>query len=141
MLPATEYEGRFLNDLGLLVMRLSLSILMLFHGIAKVVHGVAPIAGMLERLGVPGQLAGLVLLGEVVAPLLICLGIWSRLASLLVMATMVAAVLLAHAGDFLHLTRHGGWALELQAFYFCSALVLFLTGAGSLSLGRSGRWN
>lgn len=130
------------GDLGLLVLRLSLSSLMLFHGIAKAVHGVAPIAGMLARIGLPSQLAYLVLVGEVVAPLLIMLGVWTRLAALLLMATMLVAVLLVHAGDLLLLTRHGGWALELQAFYFFTALTLALTGAGALSLaGRKGRWN
>lgn len=39
------------TDLGLLVLRLNVGGLMLFHGIHKAVHGVDGIAGMLTALG------------------------------------------------------------------------------------------
>jgi putative oxidoreductase len=38
--------------------------------------------------------------------------------------------------------KTGGWALELQGFYFFTALAVALLGAGRYSMGGiSGRWN
>ena len=42
------------SDLGRLVLRLALGILVLMHGIAKLRGGVGPIEGMLEGAGLPG---------------------------------------------------------------------------------------
>jgi len=42
----------------------------------------------------------------------------------------------------LSLDQSGGYALELQAFYLFSALVIALIGAGRYSMGgERGRWN
>jgi putative oxidoreductase len=40
------------------------------------------------------------------------------------------------------MTKTGGWALELQGFFFFTAVAVALLGAGSYSIGgRSGKWN
>jgi putative oxidoreductase len=55
---------------------------------------------------------------------------------------MVVAVLLVHTGQFFGLSQTGGWALELQGFYFASAIVVALLGAGRYSVGGlAGKWN
>lgn len=130
------------EQLGKLILRLTLAGLMLFHGIAKLIGGVDPIAGMLTNAGMPPQLAYLVLVGEILAPLLILAGVWTRMAALVIALNMAVAVLLAHRADLLKMTSHGGWALELQAFFLFTALAIALLGAGRYSMaGQSGRWN
>lgn len=54
-----EIKNDFLrnNDLGLLLLRLSVGGLMLFHGIHKLVYGVGFIGGMLAQLGLPSFIA------------------------------------------------------------------------------------
>ena len=58
-------------DLGILISRISLGVLMLFHGSAKLLYGLDFIKGILAQAGVPSFIAYGVILGEVVAPILI----------------------------------------------------------------------
>ncbi len=44
-------------DIGKLVLRLALGIMILLHGIHKLQHGVGGISGMVEGVGLPGFLA------------------------------------------------------------------------------------
>ncbi|NTU59690.1 MAG: DoxX family protein [Deltaproteobacteria bacterium] len=129
------------DDAGKLVLRLVLGGLMLFHGTHKLLHGIAPIVGMVTSHGLPALFAYGVLVGEVVAPILILAGYYARLGGLLVVVNMVVAVLLAHAGQLFALAPSGGWQLELQAFYLFSGLLVFLFGAGRYSLRSKGRWS
>jgi putative oxidoreductase len=69
------------------------------------------------------------------APLLLIFGLWTRPAAIIVAINMVVAVLLVHAGQLGELTRNGGWALELQGFYFFTAVAVALLGAGRFSAG------
>src|SRR5690606_35879675 len=105
------------DDLGKLVLRLALGILLLLHGVAKLLNGIGPIEGMLVARGMPAFFAWAVYLGEVAAPLLLIFGLYTRLGGLLVLLNMVVAVLLVHTGHFFELGNSGGWRLELQALY------------------------
>ncbi|HYD60757.1 MAG TPA: DoxX family protein [Noviherbaspirillum sp.] len=130
------------DDLGKLILRATLAILILFHGVAKLIGGVGHIAGMLEKIGLPPALAYLVLVGEVLAPVLILIGAWTRLAALVVAGNMVVAIGLVHMGELMTLTKTGGWALELQGMFLFSAIAVALLGAGRYSLGGvNGRLN
>jgi len=134
-----------LDATGKLVLRLSVGILLLLHGIAKVKGGVGFIEGMLVGKGLPAFFAWGAYVGEVLAPVLVILGIYARLGGLLIVAQMVAAILLVHVGMG-HLTQinaqGGGWALELQGLFLFGGLVIALIGAGRFSLGGTyGKWN
>ena len=125
------------NDaLGKLVLRLTVGILMLFHGVSKVLHpGTLDfIGGALTGAGLPAVLAYGVYLGEIIAPLMIILGVQARLGGLIVVINMVFAIMLVHTGDLFSLTEHGGWRLELQGFYlFCGLAIMFL-GSGRMAI-------
>jgi len=109
------------------ILRTVLALLLLFHGWAKISGGVGWLVGVLEKTGVPGFFAYAVYLGEVLAPLLLLAGLFVVPAALLVMINMAVTVVLMHQSQLLTLNSSGGWALELQAFYFVSALVVLLT--------------
>lgn len=129
-------------DLGKLILRLSLGGLVLLHGIAKIAQGPGGIVSLVENAGMPAAVAYLVYVGEVLAPLLVILGLWTRPAAVLIAINMAFAVGLAHRDVLTSLTKSGGWALELQAMYFFSALALALIGAGRFSVGGTrGRFN
>lgn len=130
------------DDLGKLLLRLTLGVLILLHGIAKLTGGVEGIVGMVEKIGVPGAFGYLVYVGEVIAPLLVILGLWTRLAALVTAINMVVAVALVHSDELVALTKQGGWALELQGMFFFVALAIALLGAGRFSIGGvRGRFN
>ncbi len=124
------------DDIGKLILRLTLGVLVLLHGINKLIHGTGPIIGLVEAAGFPGALAYLVYVGEVLAPLLLILGLWARIGAALIGINMVVAILLVHTGDLMQLTQNGGWALELQGMYLFTALALTLMGPGPLTAIR-----
>jgi putative oxidoreductase len=121
------------NDaLGKLILRLTLGGLMLLHGIAKINKPgtVDYIGNVLSDVGFPSALAYGVYVGEIIAPLMVILGVYCRIGGLVIVVNMIFAILLMHSGDIFSLTKHGGWAIELQAFYLlCGAAVMFL-GSG-----------
>jgi putative oxidoreductase len=129
---------RVASDLGKLVLRLTLGGLMLFHGVAKIAAGAAPILALVAKAGFPPALGYLVFVGEIAAPLLLVIGLWTRAAAAVMAINMVVAVLLVHTAQFGEIGKTGGWALELQAFYFFTALAIVLLGAGRFSVGGEG---
>jgi putative oxidoreductase len=129
-------------DAALLILRVVLGLLILLHGVSKLPPPPEFLASALSERGLPAFVAYGVYLGEIVGPILIIVGIWTRVGAVLIVANMVVAVLVAHAGDLLHLNKQGGYALELQAMYLFTAVALALTGAGRYSVGgRYGPFN
>lgn len=129
------------DALGKLLLRLTLGGLMLVHGLWKVFNGADGIYRMVGAAGLPTAIGHLVYVGEVLAPALVLIGLFTRPAALVIAFNMVVALLLVHTSQFFALTKSGGWALELQAFYLLTALVIALLGAGPLRVGKPAtRW-
>ena len=125
------------DAMGKLILRLALGVLLLLHGISKVMNPARTLEtmnGLLAAAGLPSYVAYGVFIGEVLAPILIILGIYSRTGGLIVVINMIFAVLLAHAAQLLSLTKTGGWALELQGFYLLTGLALFFLGSGRIAV-------
>lgn len=120
------------DDMGKLVVRLTLGVLMLFHGISKVLHpgSLDFISSNIAAHGLPGALAYAVYIGEILAPLMLIFGFHARTGGLLVVINMLVAIALVHTGDLLSLTDHGGYRLELQAFYLFGGLAMMFMGSG-----------
>jgi len=119
-------------DVGKLIVRLSVGGLMLFHGIAKIMHpgSLDFIGGMLAGFGLPAILAYGVYIGEVAAPLMVIVGYRTRVGGLIITVNMLFAIVLAHTGDLFSLSEHGGWMVELQMFYLLSAIAVVFLGSG-----------
>ena len=131
-----------MTDTGKLVLRLVLGVLILLHGISKVMNGIDPILAGVTQAGLPQAFGYLVYVGEVLAPILIIVGFLTRPAALVIMINMLFAIYLVHTSQFFTLGKTGGWALELQGMYLFTALAIALLGAGRFSLGgTANRWN
>ncbi len=129
-------------DVGLLLLRLAVGGLMLFHGIDKLIHGIAPYKDLLMKKGLPALLAYGIPLGEVVAPILIVVGLWTRVSSLLIVFTMLMSVYLAFGMEAFTLNQFGGLTIELNLLYLFGALCLFFTGPGTISVSKGiGKWD
>lgn len=124
------------DDIGKLVLRLTLGILMLFHGIAKLRYGVSGIEGMLQNHGLPAFFAYGTFVGEVLAPLLVLLGFYARIGALLIAFNIVVAIALAHGSQLADLGKSGGWTLELQGFFLFTAITVSLIGPGKFAINR-----
>lgn len=123
------------DDIGKLVLRLTVAGVMLLHGIFKLQHGVANVTGMLANYDLPAQMAYLVYLGEVLGPLLVIAGFYARPGALLMTTSMLFAFVLAHPEQILQLTPMGGWAMELQGLLLFGSLAIIALGAGRFSIG------
>jgi putative oxidoreductase len=140
-MPSAMY-GSASDNLGKLVLRSALAILILLHGVAKITGSIGFITGLVAKLGLPPEVGYLVYAGEVIAPLMVLFGIWTRPAALVIAINMIVAIMLVHTAELFQLTKTGGWALELQGIYLASAIAVALLGAGAYSIGgRGGRWN
>lgn len=130
------------DDLGKLVLRLSIGLLLLLHGLAKIDGGLGFIGNSLASHGLPYFLAYGVYIGEILAPILIVLGLYTRMAGIVIVINMLFAFGLVHMEQLFSLGRSGGWALELQGLFLFGGLAIICLGAGNHSLGgRNGRWN
>lgn len=124
-------------DAGMLVLRVVLGALILFHGVSKLKGPIPPdfLVGLLAKNGLPGVLAYGVYVGEVIAPVLLIIGVWTRLAAVIVAVNMVVALVLVHTSQLFSVGQQGGYALELQAMYLFGAIAVALLGAGRYSVG------
>lgn len=125
-----------IENIGKLVLRLALGMLMLLHGIGKLRYGTSGIESLLHGHGLPAFLAYGVLVGEVIAPLLVLFGFYARVGAVLIVINMIAAIGLAHAAELTKLGEYGGWALELQGFFLFTAIAVSLIGPGRFSFNR-----
>ena len=129
-------------DTGKLLLRLALGLLILLHGIAKIMGGPAGILATVTKAGLPEAFGYLVYVGEVLAPILVIIGFLTRPAAIVIAINMIFAVYFVHLGQLFELTKQGGWALELQGMYFIVAVAIAMLGAGRYSVqGAASRWN
>src|SRR5918999_2784611 len=84
----TEEERDMGDDFGKLVLRLTLGILVLLHGIAKLRGGVGFLTPMVTGLGLPPWFAYGVYVGEIVAPIMVILGLFTRVGAFIIFVNM-----------------------------------------------------
>jgi putative oxidoreductase len=128
-------------NLGLLVLRLVVGLLLAGHGAQKLFglfggHGLRGTAGFFEQIGLkPGHVhatsAGLLEFG---GGLLLALGLLTPFASAALIAVMTAAVITVHAPKGLWSTN-GGY--EYNLLIAATAFALAAIGAGGWSLDRA----
>ncbi|MDH7444562.1 DoxX family protein [Aquimarina sp. 2201CG14-23] len=124
------------TDFGILILRVLVAGLLIFHGIGNLLNGYTFIKGMMIQSGLPEFIGYGAFFGEIVAPLLIIIGYKERLASLFVALTMLIAILTTHVNEIFALNQFGGWAIELQALYLFGAIAIFFTGGGKYVLSN-----
>tara|TARA_B100000614_G_scaffold211073_1_gene194254 strand:+ start:23 stop:427 length:405 start_codon:yes stop_codon:yes gene_type:complete len=129
-------DSSFGDDMGKLILRLSVGGLMLLHGFHKAMNTetLAFIKGTLEAVDLPTFISYGVYVGEVLAPLLIIFGLFARIGGLLLVVNMIFAIALVHSAQLGLLTPQGGWQLELQAFYLFGGLAICFLGSGRIAL-------
>ena len=127
-------------DVALLVLRLALAAVLLYHGLPKLMNFGAAVAGF-QSMNVPAPTltAAFAILSEVVGGILILLGIAVDLAGVLVIIDMLGAIFTVHWNKGFDFTQ-GGW--EHPFTVLAMALTLALAGPGDYSVGarkRAGR--
>lgn len=114
---------------------------MLLHGIAKLIHGVGFIEGMLVSMGLPAFLAWGVYVGEVIAPLMLIVGYRTKIGGAVMAFNCLVAMLMVHSSNLFALGEHGGLANELLFLYFFASLALLFTGGGKYAVSNKNKWD
>ena len=116
------------NDIASLLLRLSLGLLMLSHGIPKMMKLLNGNMEFGDPLGI-GSPASLFLavFAEVICSILIIIGFSTRLALIPLITTMVVAAFIVHKNDPLG-------TKELALIYLFGYFALFLLGSGKYSV-------
>jgi putative oxidoreductase len=132
-----------MTDWGKLVLRLAVAVLLLFHGVSKLRHGIGWMAGPLHAHHLPAFIAYGVYVAEVVAPLLLIAGLFARAAALVIAFELsVALFLVVGIGTFALDRQTGAPGGELQFLYIFAALAIAFLGSGRFALSKGrGRWN
>jgi putative oxidoreductase len=118
------------ENTGKLILRITLGVLVLLHGISKLRGGIGWLDGMLVNQGLPVFFKYGVYVGEVLAPLAVIVGWYSRIGAWLIAVNMLFALGLAHGAELLALNENGALVLETQYMFFFSAIALALIGPG-----------
>jgi putative oxidoreductase len=120
-------------DLALLVLRLALAAVLLYHGIPKVMNFQATVAAFATMdVPVPTLSAVFAILAEVIGGILILLGIAVDIAGVLVIIDMIGAIATVHWANGFDFTK-GGW--EHPFTIIAIALALVLAGPGRHTVG------
>lgn len=118
-------------DAGILIVRVAISVLMLMHGVPKLMKFFAdePVA-FTSFLGMgPGFSLALAVFAEVACSIFLILGFATRLVLIPLITTMSVAVLHIHAED--------PFAVKEKAVIFLLTYIfLYFTGSGKYSLDR-----
>ena len=124
------------EDIGKLILRLALGILILLHGVAKLKGGIGFLEPMVQGIGLPAWFAYGAYAGEVIGPVLVILGLFGRFGAFLIFMNMIFAVILVHRPELMVIGKQGGWALELQGMFIFTALALILMSPGRFAITK-----
>lgn len=118
----------FSIDIGLLLIRITLAVLMIPHGYSKLVSFAERADRFPDPFGVGSPVSlGMVVFAEFFCSILLFLGLFTRFALLPLITAMAVAALIIHAGDPLDDKEHA-------LLYLLSFISLFITGPGAWSL-------
>lgn len=113
---------------GLLVLRVGISSLMLFHGIPKLIRLFEGDMSFPDPLGIGAGFSFiLVVIAEAICPILIILGLKARLAAIPPIIAMAVAAFLVHWKD-------GVEGMELALMYLIGFVAIALMGAGKYTI-------
>ncbi|MGQ0383804.1 MAG: DoxX family protein [Gammaproteobacteria bacterium] len=125
------------EDSGKLILRLTLGILIMLHGIGKLTGGIDWIGGALEASGLPAFLKYGVYVGEVVAPLMVIAGYYGRIGAWLIAVNMLFAIGIVHWNElFVIVEQTGALKIETPTMFFFSAIALALIGTGRYGVNQ-----
>ena len=119
-----------LKDVGLAFFRISISAMMLTHGLPKFQKLIAGDFEFGDPIGIgPAPSLFLAVIGEFICPILVIIGYKTRLASIPTAITMLVAALVVHTAD--------PFGSKEKAFLYVVAFVtIALLGPGKFSIDR-----
>jgi putative oxidoreductase len=132
------------DDVGLLVARLALAIVILPHGLQKTLGwfggaGFSGTMGFFTQEGMPSIIAFLIIIGESFGALGLIIGFLSRLAAFGISLIMLGAIFMVHLPNGFFMNWFGtkqGEGFEFHILAIGLGLVVLIGGAGKWSVDR-----
>ena len=120
---------------AILLLRLSLGLLFLAHGLLKLLVFTLPgTAQFFASVGLPGFMAYLVAPAEIVGGLMLIMGLYTRWVAIALFPILLVATFKVHGSSgWLFTNKGGGW--EFPAFFAVATVVQFLLGDGAYAFG------
>jgi putative oxidoreductase len=117
-----------------LILRVTLGVLFLAHAGLKIfVFTPAGTAQFFGSLGLPGFLAYVVIMAEIVGGLALICGFYARWAALALVPILIGAIVTVHGpAGFFFSNPNGGW--EFLAFWILALVAQALLGEGAFAL-------
>ena len=116
-----------------LLLRLSLGIMFVSHGLMKVFVFTMPgTVHFFETVGFPGWMAYLVVLGEIGGGILLVFGVYTRWIALANVLIVLGATTVHWGNGWVFSNQGGGW--EYPVFLIAASIVLALLGNGAYAL-------
>ncbi|MCJ8008151.1 DoxX family protein [Lederbergia wuyishanensis] len=121
------------NEFGKVVLRLALGIIFFIHGLAKFQGGITNTVGFFDSIGIPGFLAYVVALIELIGGAALILGLGTRLVSILLAVIMLGAIFtVKFSVGFLGNREMAGYELDL--ILLAASIYFVLAKQSELSL-------
>ncbi|MFC0471455.1 DoxX family protein [Halalkalibacter kiskunsagensis] len=118
------------NEIGALLLRVTLGIVFIAHGTVKFQGGIENIVGWFDSIGLPGFLAYIVAIMELAGGIALILGLGTRIVSALLALLLIGAIVKVQlAAGFI-----GGYAYDVVLLVM--SVYLFLNGSTLVSLGQ-----
>ncbi|MEC1523758.1 DoxX family protein [Neobacillus niacini] len=125
----------FKNEIGALILRVTLGAIFFIHGVVKFQGGIENIAGWFESLGLPGVMAYGVALLEIIGGILLIVGLATRLVAALFALLMIGATIKVKLA--IGLLGNGQMAgYELDLAFLAIAVYLVINGSKLLSVSQ-----
>ncbi|MGM0836728.1 MAG: DoxX family protein [Bacillota bacterium] len=123
------------NELGALILRVTLGVLFFIHGLVKFQGGIENIVGWFDSIGLPGFMAYGVALLEMVGGIALIIGLATRLFSVLFGLLMIGATLKVKLS--VGLLGNGQMAgYELDLAFLAMAAYLVINGSKLFSVSQ-----
>ncbi len=132
------------DDVGLLIARLALGIVILPHGLQKTLGlfgggGFSGTMGFFTQQGLPSIIAFLIIIGESFGALGLIVGFLSRLAAFGISLIMLGAIFMVHLPNGLFMNWFGtkqGEGFEFHILAIGLGLVVLIGGGGKWSIDK-----
>ena len=129
-MTTAEIKEKILNHIVFFGLRLTIGVIFIVHGYSK--FGNEGFVGWISSMGIPGELAIIIALAEVIPGILLIIGVLNRISASIISIIMVGAIFHVKGAESLT----GDKGIEFDLILLAAALIIIVAGPGRISLSQ-----